>query len=72
MKNLRLTKKQFKQIEEGVQIDIILGGFEAYCVKDDYGDFHTPSGVRFEVNFYAPTHYDLTINGEDQSPDGGE
>lgn len=69
MKNLRLTKKQFKKIEEGEQIVILIGGFEGYCVKDEYGDFHTPSGVRFAINFYAPTYYDLTINGEDQSPE---
>lgn len=68
MKNLRLTKCEIKQIEEGVQIDITLGGFPGYCVKDDYGEFHTPNGVRFSVNFYAPTHYDLKINGENQSP----
>lgn len=69
MKNLRLTKAQFKLIEEGVQIDILLGGFPAYCIKNDYGDFHTPTGTRFEVNFYAPNNLTLTINGKEQDND---
>lgn len=68
MKNLRLTKKQFKQIEECYQLIITLGGFPAYCIRDAYGDFRTPSGVRFSVNFYAPSYYDLKINGEKQIP----
>ena len=67
MKNLRLTKKQFEQIEAGIQIDVCLGGFEAYCIANEYGCFHTPSGVNFDVNFYAPNEYDLTINGEYQA-----
>lgn len=67
MKNLRLSKAEFRQIEEGVQIDVLLGGFPAYCVKNEYGEFHTPSGVRFDVNFYALCNLTLTINGEDQS-----
>ena len=67
MKNLRLSKTEIRLIEEGVQVDVFLGGFPAYCIKNDYGEFHTPDGVRFEVNFYAPNAYTLTINGEDQS-----
>ena len=69
MKNLHLTKNQFKLIEEGVQVDVLLGGFPAYCIINEYGDFHTPSGVRFEVNFYAPNSFTLLINGKDQSDD---
>lgn len=69
MKNLRLTKAELLMIEQGIQIDVMLGGFPAYCIKNDYGDFRTPSGVRFEVNFYAPCNLTLKINGKDQSED---
>ena len=66
MKNLHLAKYEMKQIEDGIQVDVMLGGFPAYCVKNEYGDFQTDNGIRFEVNFYAPTCYDLMINGKEQ------
>ena len=69
MKNLHLTKTELKQIEEGIQVETFLGGFPVYCVKYEYGEFHTPNGIRFEVNFFMPTNLDLTINGENQSED---
>ena len=64
MKNIKLSKLQFEQIEAGIQIDIEIGGFLAYCIQNDYGDFETPNGVGFDVNFYALNMYDLTINGK--------
>lgn len=66
MKNLHLTKRQMKDIEEGIQIDVWLGGFLAYCIKEEYGDFKTDSGCRFAVCFYSLSCYDLTINGQEQ------
>ena len=66
MKNLKLTKKQFAQIEAGEQIEITLGGFPAYAVADNGGDFVTPNGTIFDINFYAPNCSTLLINGESQ------
>lgn len=65
--NLHLTKDQFARIEAGEQIDFLLGGFPAYAVACSYGDFATPNGYRFEVNFYAPNCETLTINGKKQN-----
>ena len=67
MKNLHLTKRQMKDIEHGIQVDVYLGGFLAYCIKDEYADFQTDSGCRFSVNFYALTCTELTINGKEQN-----
>lgn len=67
MKNLHLTKTQFARIEAGEQIEFLLGGFPAYAVANEYGDFVTPNGYCFEVNFYAPNCETLLINGEKQN-----
>lgn len=66
MKNLKLTKKQFAEIESGETIELTLGGFPAYAVATCIGDFVTPNGTIFEVNFYAPNCMTLLINGESQ------
>lgn len=66
MKNLKLTRKQFKEIEAGEQVEVEICGFPAYCVASGEGDFVTPNGVLFEINIYTLTPYQLKINGYKQ------
>ena len=66
MKNVRITKKQFALIEAGETVELTIGGFPAYASLDQCGEFVTPNGYLFEINFYAPNAYTLLVNGESQ------
>lgn len=54
MKHIALSWKKAIRIDEGEQVDFTYNGLPMYAVRNPYGDYVTPNGTRFEINFYAP------------------
>lgn len=52
--NIKLTQKQAELIDKGVQIDLTYYGLPMYAVAQEWGEYETPNGTKFELNFYAP------------------
>lgn len=61
MKHITLSWKKAIRIDMGEQVDFDYNGLPMYAVKNPYGDYTTPNGTKFEINFYAPTEYTMEV-----------
>ena len=61
MKSITLSKAEFAEIDNGYQLDFERFGFPMFAVPDEYGDYETPNGTKFRVEFYTPNEYILEV-----------